>query len=112
MDGVNIDKLGGDWNKVIGYVPQSIYLTDSTIRKNIAFGIDDNKINDEQVWKVLEMAQLKEFVLRQPKGLDTLVGEWGVKFSGGQRQRVAIARALYGNPDILVLDDATAEFDS
>lgn len=112
MDGTDIKEIPETWSHTIGYVPQSVYLTDDTIRNNVAFGIEKDKIDDTEIWNALEQAQLKKFVESLPDGLDTIVGERGIKFSGGQRQRVAIARALYYDPDILVLDEATSALDN
>ena len=100
------------WSKNLAYIPQSIFLCDDTIRNNVAFGIDEDKIDDEKVWKALREAQLEQFVKSQPDGLDSMVGERGVRISGGQRQRIGIARALYDNPEILVLDEATSALDT
>lgn len=99
------------WQRKIGYVPQSIYLIDDSIRRNVALGLSDGEIDDDQVWNCLKAAQLCEFVSLQPEGLETKVGERGVKLSGGQRQRIGIARALYGDPDLLVLDESTSSLD-
>lgn len=112
MDGIDIFSIPHQWAKIIGYVPQSVFLIDDTVRRNVAFGLKEEDISDEKVWSALGQAQLKEFVEGLPAGLDTIVGERGVKFSGGQRQRVAIARALYEDPDILVLDEATSALDN
>ncbi len=111
-DGVNIFDNYADWLSKIGYIPQSIYLIDESIRDNIAFGIDADQIDDSRIWEVLEEAQLKEFVKELPEGLDTTIGDRGVRISGGQRQRLGIARALYHNPEILVFDEATSALDS
>ena len=111
MDGIDILSIRKQWSKIIGYVPQTVFLIDDTIRNNVAFGMKEDEISDEKVWNALEQAQLKSFVESLPDGLDTIVGERGVKFSGGQRQRVAIARALYEAPAILIFDEATSALD-
>ena len=102
----------GAWQRRIGFVPQEIQLLDDTLRRNIAFGIDDEAIVSDRIETVLELSQLSTFVAELPKGVDTVVAERGARLSGGQRQRVAIARALYRNPDILVFDEATSALDS
>lgn len=112
VDKLDIFAMPKQWAKMIGYVPQMVFLADDTIRNNISFGLPKEEIDEEQIWKVLEQTQLKAFVEQLPDGLDTIVGERGIKFSGGQRQRVAIARALYYNPEILVLDEATSALDT
>lgn len=110
-DGRNVFENYPSWLAKIGYIPQSIYLIDESIRDNIAFGIDADKIDDERIWEALEEAQLKQFVEELPDGLDTTIGDRGVRISGGQRQRLGIARALYYHPEILVFDEATSALD-
>ena len=111
-DGSNIFSNYESWLAQIGYIPQSIYLVDESIRENIAFGIDAEEIDDDRIWEVMEEAQLSDFVKSLPEGLDTKIGDRGVRLSGGQRQRIGIARALYHNPEILVFDEATSALDN
>jgi len=100
------------WQDRIGYVPQHVFLMDTSIRQNVAFGISNKSIDDHDVERALRSANLWEFVMSLPEGMETIVGERGVRLSGGQRQRLGIARALYGNPEVIVLDEATSALDS
>jgi len=112
VDGKDIRCDPAGWQRDIGYIPQSIFLVDGTIKQNIALGLSDAKIDETAVERAVRAANLKEFVEELPQGVNALVGERGVRLSGGQRQRVAIARALYHNPDVLVMDEATSALDN
>jgi ABC-type multidrug transport system fused ATPase/permease subunit len=112
VDGENIQTDLRRWQDQIGYVPQSIFLTDDTLRRNVAFGLSAEQIDETAVQSAISLAQLDEYVMSLPEGLDTVVGERGVKISGGQRQRIGIARALYHNPAVLVMDEATSALDT
>lgn len=112
VDQENIQSNLRNWQDQIGYVPQSIYLTDDTLRRNVAFGLPDEQIDDVAVKRAIQAAQLDNFVAGLPKGLETVVGERGIRLSGGQRQRIGIARALYHDPAVLVLDEATSALDT
>jgi len=112
VDGVLVFNNNLDsWQRKMGYVPQSIFLSDESIRRNIAFGIDEEKIDESKIFNAIKLAKLEEFVDNLPNGLDTFVGERGVRISGGQRQRIGIARALYNDPPILIFDEATSALD-
>ena len=110
--GLSIHHYFKEWSNYIGYIPQQIYLLDETIRENIAFGIDEPEIDNDKIMKAIEQAQLLDFVKSLPEGIDTVVGDRGIRLSGGQRQRIGIARAIYNDPDILVLDEATSALDT
>lgn len=112
VDGVDVHTNLRGWQDQIGYVPQVIFLSDDTLRRNVAFGLPDNQIEEADVERAVRAAQLDRLVSELPSGLDTLVGERGVRLSGGERQRIGIARALYHSPSVLVLDEATSSLDT
>jgi ATP-binding cassette subfamily C protein len=111
VDGIDIRNNLKSWHKIIGYVPQNIYLNDDSLFANIALGVPEKKINFNLIKEVIHLSQLDKFVEMLPQGINTIVGELGDKISGGQKQRIGIARALYNQPEIIIFDEATNSLD-
>ena len=112
VDGIDIQTHQGAWQKNLGYVPQSVFLIDASVRENIALGLEPSEVDDDALHRAVRAAELEPLLSRLDAGLDTAVGERGVRLSGGECQRIAIARALYNNPDILMMDEATSALDN
>ena len=111
VDGFDINYNIEDWRKLIGYVPQNIFIIDDSMKNNIALGINEEKISKEKIEEAINLSQLRKYVNKQEKGIETFIGEKGSKISGGELQRLGIARALYNQPKILILDESTNSLD-
>ena len=111
LNGKNVSDNLAKWHKMLAYIPQSTFMGDDTIRRNVAFGLHDEEIEEEKVLKAISLSQLDDFVAKQALGLDTIIGDGGLRLSGGQRQRLAIARALYFDRQVLIFDEATSALD-
>lgn len=111
VDGINIKKFMNNWQRVLGCVPQEVFILDNTLKKNIAFGIPDKDISEKRILKCLDLANLNDYVISLENNIDSFIGERGARISGGQKQRIGIARAFYNDPEILIFDESTNSLD-